>query len=81
MDIVDETDIQVDHSVRVLESSDIRPAVFVFPPAPIGAHIEIVTKREAEDYELWSRWRELIHDDDEEEDRDSMNEDEDVSEY
>ena len=39
----------------------IRPAFFVFPPAPIGAHIEIVTKREAEDYELWAGKREISH--------------------
>ena len=30
----------------------IRPPFFVFPPFPVGAHIKIVTKREAEDYEL-----------------------------
>ena len=30
----------------------IRPPFFVFPPTPVGAHIKIITKREAEDYEL-----------------------------
>ena len=30
----------------------IRPPFFVFPPFPVGAHIKIATKREAEDYEL-----------------------------
>ena len=31
----------------------IRPPFFVYPPYPVGAHIKIVTKREAEDYELF----------------------------
>ena len=30
----------------------IRPPFFAYPPFPVGAHIKIVTKREAEDYEL-----------------------------
>ena len=29
-----------------------RPPFFRYPPVPVGAHIKIVTKREAEDYEL-----------------------------
>ena len=29
-----------------------RPPFFMYPPVPVGAHIKIVTKREAEDYEL-----------------------------
>ena len=29
-----------------------RPPFFIYPPVPVGAHIKIVTKREAEDYEL-----------------------------
>ena len=29
-----------------------RPPFFMYPPVPVGAHIEIVTEREAEDYEL-----------------------------
>ena len=39
----------------------IRPAFFVFPPAPIGAHIKIVTKREAEDYEVRAEMRDIPH--------------------
>ena len=31
----------------------IRPPFFVYPPFPVGAHIEIVNGREAEDYELF----------------------------
>ena len=31
----------------------IRPPFFVYPPIPVGAHIEIVTAREAEEYELF----------------------------
>merc|ERR1712159_85461 len=30
----------------------IRPPFFVFPPTPVGAHIKIITEREAIDYEL-----------------------------
>ena len=33
----------------------IRPPFFVFPPFPVGAHIKIVTNREAEDHELKGR--------------------------
>ena len=29
-----------------------RPEFFVYPPAPIGSHIKIITRREAEDHEL-----------------------------
>ena len=29
-----------------------RPEFFVFPPAPIGSHIKVITRREAEDHEL-----------------------------
>ena len=28
----------------------IRPPFFVFPPTPVGAHIKIITRREAQDY-------------------------------
>ena len=31
----------------------ILPPFFVYPPHPIGAHVKIVTKTEAEDYELF----------------------------
>merc|ERR1712048_471276 len=34
------------------DHGDIRPPFFRYPPVPVGAHIKIVTKREAEDYEL-----------------------------
>ena len=41
------------NSLAVLEPYGfIRPPFFVYPPRPIGAHIKIVTKAEAEDYEL-----------------------------
>ena len=34
----------------------VRPPFFMFPPVPVGAHIEIVTKEEAEKYEVfWKR--------------------------
>ena len=39
----------------------IRPPFFVYPPTPIGAHIKIITKREAEDYELFEESREIPH--------------------
>ena len=40
----------------------IRPPFFVFPPTPVGAHIKIVTKREAEDYELFGeKGRDVSH--------------------
>ena len=29
-----------------------RPEFFVHPPAPVGSHIKVITRREAEDYEL-----------------------------
>ena len=29
-----------------------RPEFFVYPPAPVGSHIKVITRREAEDYEL-----------------------------
>ena len=34
------------------ECGFLRPPFFLYPPVPVGAHIKIVTKREAEDYEL-----------------------------
>ena len=34
------------------DSGYIRPPFFVFPPTPVGAHIKIVTQKEAKDYEL-----------------------------
>ena len=56
-------DIEDDYIFNTLEVlrhyGYIRPAFFVFPPAPIGAHIEIVTRREAEDYELWAGKKEI----------------------
>ena len=40
----------------------IRPPFFVYPPFPVGAHIKIVTKREAEDYELFGeKGRDVSH--------------------
>ena len=40
-------------ALEVLKDYDyIRPPFFEFPQTPVGAHIKIVTKREAEDYEL-----------------------------
>ena len=40
----------------------IRPPFFVYPPFPVGAHIEIVTGREAEDYELFGeKGRDVSH--------------------
>ena len=35
------------------DSGYIRPPFFCYPPFPVGAHIKIVTKREAADYELF----------------------------
>ena len=37
------------------ECGYIRPPFFVYPPYPIGAHIKIITKREAEDHDLFGR--------------------------
>ena len=39
----------------------IRPPFFVYPPFPVGAHIKIVTGREAEDYELFRKGRDVSH--------------------
>ena len=39
----------------------IRPPYFVYPPTPVGAHIKVVTKREAEDYGLIIRNRNIPH--------------------
>ena len=39
-----------------------RPPFFVYPPFPIGAHIKIVTKREAEDHELFGKMRSKVSD-------------------
>ena len=42
------------NSLAVLQPSGyILPPFFVYPPHPIGAHVQIVTNREAEDYELF----------------------------
>ena len=58
-------DIDDDYIFKALEVlrpfGYIRPAFFVFPPTPIGAHIKIVTKREAEDYELGAEKRDIPH--------------------
>ena len=37
-----------------------RPPFFVYPPFPVGAHIKIVTKREAEDYRLFGKKEEEV---------------------
>ena len=40
----------------------IRPPFFVYPPFPVGAHVKIVTQREAEDYELFGeKERDVSH--------------------
>ena len=40
-------------ALEVLKDYDYtRPPFFVYPPTPVGAHIKIVTKREAEDNEI-----------------------------
>ena len=44
------------NALEVLHSYGfIRPPFFVYPPYPVGAHVKIVTKREAEDHELFGR--------------------------
>ena len=37
----------------------VRPPFFVYPPVPVGAHIQIVTKVEAEKYEMFAK-RDII---------------------
>ena len=50
---LDLNDDWVFNPLAVLQGSGyVRPPFFVYPPFPVGAHIKIVTKREAEDYEL-----------------------------
>ena len=50
------SDDWIDNALEVLHSYGfIRPPFFVYPPYPVGAHVKIVTKREAEDHELFGR--------------------------
>ena len=39
----------------------IRPPFFVYPPTPVGAHVKVITKREAENYHLIEENREIPH--------------------
>ena len=49
------------HSLKVLRDSGfIRPPFFSYPPFPVGAHIKIVTQREAGDYELFGEKKEKV---------------------
>ena len=51
---LDLNDDWIFNALTVLKDSGyIRPPFFIYPPYPVGAHIKIVTKREAEDYELF----------------------------
>ena len=51
---LDLNDDWIFNALTVLQDSGyIRPPFFIYPPFPVGAHIKIVTKREAEDYELF----------------------------
>ena len=51
---LDLNDDWIFNALTVLKDSGyIRPPFFIYPPFPVGAHIKIVTKREAEDYELF----------------------------
>ena len=60
---LDLNDDWIFNALTVLQDSGyIRPPFFIYPPFPVGAHIKIVTKREAEDYELFGeKGRELSH--------------------
>ena len=50
------SDDWIANALEVLHSYGfIRPPFFVYPPYPVGAHVKIVTKREAEDHELFGR--------------------------
>ena len=51
---LDLNDDWIFNALTVLQDSGyIRPPFFIYPPFPVGAHIKIVTQREAEDYELF----------------------------
>ena len=53
---LDLNDDWIFNALSVLHDSGyIRPPFFVFPPVPVGAHIKIVTQREAADYELFEK--------------------------
>ena len=60
---LDLNDDWIFNALEVLQDSGyIRPPFFVYPPFPVGAHIKIVTKREAEDYELFGeKGRDVSH--------------------
>ena len=60
---LDLNDDWIFNALSVLHDSGyIRPPYFVHPPTPVGAHIKIVTKREAEDYELYGeKGRDVSH--------------------
>ena len=60
---LDLNDDWVFNPLAVLQGSGyVRPPFFVYPPFPVGAHIKIVTEREAEDYELFGeKVRDVSH--------------------